>query len=181
MYFLSVKNTLAKTTGAEIAARNTEKPFLVLADASGSMDEHLPNGNTRFSELRAALGSALSGRKDYKLVCFGSEFEAVPNARSLRWEGGGTMLAKALEAMASVHVERILIATDGEPTDYPTEKCLTVLDELYPWVRVDVLYIGAERGQGEILMRKVARNGGSVYTTRVDYLGGIKLLLEDTK
>lgn len=173
-----VKNTLATRKGTDLSLHTQDKPFLVLADASGSMDEHLPNGRTRFAELKAALGNALSTREDYKLAAFSDSYLIARNPQSLAFEGGGTMLAKVLEALASPYVERILIATDGEPTDSPPERCLEVLDKLYQWVRVDVLFIGTEGRSGEILMRKVARNGGMLYTTRQDYLGGIRLLLE---
>lgn len=173
-----MKNQLTTKPGAALAAHTQEKPFLVLADSSGSMLEHLPNGNTRWKELVAALGNVLSTRSDHRLVSFSHEcFEAERPAR-LHFSGGDTRLASALEAMASPYVERILIATDGEPTDSPPERCLEVLDSLYPWVRVDVLYVGPQGGGGEILMRRAARNGGSLLTTRLDYLGGIRLLLE---
>jgi hypothetical protein len=145
------------------------------------MCEHLPNGNTRWRELVAALGNVLSTRSDYRLVSFSHECLDAPKPSALHFFGGGTMLANALEACASNAVERVLIVTDGEPSDMPPERALEVLESLYAWVRVDVLYVGTPGGYGEKLMAKVARGGGALLTTRLDYLGGIRLLLEGGK
>lgn len=178
MYSGRVKNQLATKPGADLSAHTQEKPFLVLADCSGSMHQITASGQSRFRELQAALGSALASRNDYRLAGFSDGHALAKNARGLVHEGGGTRLAKALEELASPFVERVLIATDGEPTDYPTERVLDVLKTRFEWVRVDVLFIGEKGGNGEYLMKQVARNCGTLYTTSGNLLGGITLLLE---
>lgn len=163
---------------AEVSSRTDTPPLLVLADTSYSMRHLTSRGRPRIVELRAALAASLLSREDYTLAAFSSESLIVAEPQKLPEPAGNTMLAAALAQHAAASVERVLIATDGEPTDMPSDACLAVLERDFQWVRVDVLYVGEPRGSGETLMRAVVRNGGKLFTTDTDYLTSVTLLLE---
>jgi len=163
----------------EIATHHKGKPLAVLADVSDSMSDRAPSGLSKFMELRAALISSLARREDYSLVAFAGDVEMVESPAKLYNTGGSTRLANALRCVAKQGAERLLIVTDGHPTDSPPDSCLAVLDELFPWVRVDVLFIGPpDDSSATALLRRVARNGGVMYSTERHYLQSLTLLLE---
>jgi hypothetical protein len=171
------KNALA-VVSRTLAAEYKGKPLCVLADVSGSMDKINESGMTRFAEMKAALCEAMKGRTDYSLIAFDDTLAVVKDPSALQWTAGGTMLAEALRSVRKQKPEHILIVTDGHPTDNPPESCLDVLDNDFPWVRVDVLFVGNETDKWALaLLGKVARNGGEIRTARKKYLGAVRFLL----
>jgi len=164
----TITRTLAKS----------KAPLCVLADVSGSMTETVPGSpKSRFETMKDALAAVLGNRNDYSLLAFSDTVTLAPTPADLRFEAKGTDLLLALSTVAPQEPERLLIVSDGQTGD--EQRCLTCLDESFPWVRVDVLFIGDPKdSKAQSFLRHAVRGGGQFIAETKHFLKGVTLLLE---
>jgi hypothetical protein len=87
-----------------------------LLDASGSMD--LPVGDRRRIDILAdILRQVLPATPDARLVAFSDSVVPVASADRLPEPGGGTRLDRAFEHIAPWRPRRVILVSDGEPSD----------------------------------------------------------------
>lgn len=175
-----MSKALVAHVGRTLSEEFKGKPLCVLADVSGSMTlMNTESGKTSFDEMKDALCKVLAGREDFSLVAFSDHLEVTDSPEKLRFLGGTTELATALNQVRKQKPEQLLIVTDGMPTDSPRDACLEILEAKFPWVKVDVLFVGTPSDSIMELMNQIARNGGKVLTARTRMLENITLLLGD--
>lgn len=167
--------TLATITRA---LARSKAPLCILADVSASMAEHVPGSpKSRFETMRDALSSVLGSRTDYSLLAFSDSVTLAPTPAALKFEARGTDLLLALSSVAAQEPERLLIVSDGRTGD--EERCLLSLDENFPWVRVDVLFIGDPSDtKAQEFLRRTVRGGGQFMAETTQFLKSVTLLLE---
>lgn len=174
----TITKALVLRIGGELADGYRGKPLCVLADVSSSMGEMNDGGKMKFAEMRDALCKGLANRDDFSLVAFSHRLEVVAKPEELTLLGGATYLAAALLAIKRQKPEHILIVTDGYPTDDPADSCIAVLQKHFPWVRVDVLFVGSKGDKSAIeLMKATVQCGGEFRHLRQNYLEGVRYLL----
>jgi hypothetical protein len=89
---------------------------VILIDCSGSMD--LPVGDRRRIDLLAdILCQVLPATPDARLVAFNDTVSPVASADRLPEPDGGTNLHRAFEHIAPWRPRRVVLISDGEPSD----------------------------------------------------------------
>jgi hypothetical protein len=89
---------------------------LILLDTSGSMSE--PVGSRRRIDVLAdILRQVLPATPGARLIAFSSIPHEIESGAPLPEPGGGTDLAAALNYAGRFHPNRVVVISDGEPTD----------------------------------------------------------------
>lgn len=155
-----------------------EQVFLL--DVSYSMDSHVGD-KRKIDHLRDAVGSYLS---EVPIISFSTRtfVDEIPEPN------GSTEMASAFERCREMFKpSRILVVSDGEPTDGEAKVLETAVSMHVP---VDTLYIGQKGDRGEEFLKKLSElTGGKQVTAETVNNGdfvrqltdGIRLLCDNTK
>ncbi|MFG0229454.1 vWA domain-containing protein [Achromobacter sp. 413638] len=123
----------------ERIARVNNRPTVVLADVSGSMESPAWGGRTKHAVLREAIAQTLLSDR-HELMAFAGHVTPLSSAENLPQPGGSTALDRALLAAIQRAPGRILVISDGEPND---EDAALAAAAQFGGV-IDVLYIGPD-------------------------------------
>jgi Mg-chelatase subunit ChlD len=141
-----------------VRVRQSEN-ILLLLDCSGSMADHLTNGQRRIDGLRDAV-RGIQSEKELKMVQFGVGFEpsfisSVPNP------SGGTPLHSAISFAKNNGAGRAIVISDGIPDN--RQWALDAADTFGG--RIDVVFVGNPGEAGEAFLKDLAaRTGGESFT-----------------
>ncbi len=120
---------------------------VVLVDTSSSMCE--PVGSRvrrRIDVLRDILEAVLPVTPAARLIAFDSIVREIDGAAALPEPSGGTMLHNALDFIAPLHPQQLILISDGEPQD--AEAALTAARKLHCVIRT--YFCGDERNHAAI-------------------------------
>jgi len=181
---VNTEENIEKAIQAFNAALTHEKAdTVILADVSGSMDERIPAvGQTRFAVMKNALLRVVSAmQKPAAVLMF-----ATNTGRVTSWEsidatrfplGGGTKLARALNAARKLNPSHIVVISDGEPHD--ASEVLAIASTML--CKIDVYYCGPGYSEPVNFCKTLAQFGGEaiIDPSCVTMLDSMKLLLTD--
>ena len=141
------------------------KEQVMLTDWSGSM------AGAKEEALKKALKDLIPRHPATELIRFGGSVSGfrLKDVDRLR-PGGGTPMGKALNKAWKMRVEKIILITDGQPTDWSTEKILKTARE-YFFIPIHIIGIGDPHrtsyfdkgGLNEPFLKELARITGGSY------------------
>lgn len=139
-----------------------KKNCVILTDWSSSM------AGIKETELKKAIKQVISKYPAIELIRFDSIVESIkPSDVDKMFVDGSTVMGKALIVAWDMETEKIILITDGQPTDMSKEKVLEKAKE-YSYVPIHIIGIG-EPGEGkedldEMFLRRLAGITGGSYT-----------------
>lgn len=129
----------------------------VLCDCSGSMS------GVRIHQLKSCVEMFMLNRPDLNFIGFADRVFQVEASSQITCQGGTSIWA-ALSHSYSKMVKRIILLTDGQPTDKYEKEILSLVQESYTNIPIDTVGIGGSKGafgfNREFLIRLSEITGG---------------------
>ena len=150
------------------AITTSHAELVILCDLSGSMSAHInpndPSSPTRRQILRQCLMSLAhtlqAGARIYKFAGDVKPFETFHEQEFAGWDlAFGTDIEKALRVTRKHKPARIILITDGSPTEGTTEEIIATAQAIF--ARIDTYYCGSQSNEEATgLCRQLAQYGG---------------------
>ncbi len=161
-------NTETQIQLLQSAVTHSHAELVILCDLSGSMSAHLnpsdPNSPTRRHVLRQCLLSLAhtlhAGARIYKFGGDVKPFDTFQEQEFAGWDlAFGTDIEKALRVARKHNPARIILITDGSPTEGPAEEIVATAQTIF--ARIDTYYCGSQSDEhATSLCRQLAQYGG---------------------
>lgn len=140
-------------------AQRSSKSIYILCDCSDSMS------GTRIQQLRDVV-KQLIGRPGLSFIRFSNKVERVENPAQVT-TFGGTRMWSALDFAYTERADRILLMTDGEPTDKDKQQILDIVQASHPTIPIDTIGIHGGRsaswGYDPEFLRKLSEITGGTF------------------
>lgn len=159
-----VPSSSGKSLAAIIAARaDVKRQVVILADTSGSMDNHDAGGGMRrIDALQAVLTTLRVKHPRIRLFAFSTHLAPCVDGM-LPPPSGGTNLGRALRDVL-IHLNQhsiLILISDGEPDS--EQDALQAAGGIP--CRLEVFYVGPEGGPGSAFLAKLAASVGGGFSS----------------
>src|ERR1700678_3463469 len=161
-------NTETQIQLLQSAITHAHAELVILCDLSGSMSTHLnpndPNSPTRPQILRQCLmilsHTLQDGARIYKCAGDVKPFQTFNEQEFAGWDlAFGTDIEKALRVARKHNPARIILITDGSPTEGTTEEIIATAQAIF--ARIDTYYCGSQSNvEATALCQSLAQYGG---------------------
>jgi hypothetical protein len=161
-------NTETQIQLLQSAITQPHAELIILCDLSGSMSAHIdpanPNSPTRRQILRQCLLSLAhtlqAGARIYRFAGDVKPFQSFHEQEFAGWDlAFGTDIEKALRVARKHNPARIIVITDGSPTESTAEETIATAQAIF--TRIDTYYCGNQSDEAATsLCRQLAQYGG---------------------
>lgn len=180
----SIAKEAPKTLKERVEAARQKEPserLILILDASGSMasrlEQHVAKTKWELTQDAAygLLASSKPSRSAIGLVIFetkviatlepSKQFMAVYGLIGKRFPGGSTSLSIAITSALTFRPHRIILISDGQPTEHEEDVDAAIAALVKGKVRTDTVWIGdAHDTEGEKLLRSIAEKTGGRFS-----------------
>jgi hypothetical protein len=119
---------------------------VIVLDVSGSMGFPVTFDKRRIDVLRAILANILPSARDTHLIAFNDEVFPLEPRQAVPEPAGGTALHLALERVAAMRRDHVIVVSDGEPND----KHAAIAAARRLGCRISTYYCGEETNRAAI-------------------------------
>ena len=161
-------NTETQIQLLQTAITHSSAEIVILCDASGSMGAHInptdPTSPTRREVLRQCLMTLAhtlqEGARIYRFAGDVKPFERFNDPEFQGWDlEFGTNIEMALRVARKHNPSRIILITDGSPTEGTAEEIVATAQTIF--ARIDTYYCGSQSNEEATgLCRQLAQYGG---------------------